>query len=93
MNDKQLYWQQHLGAQQESGLGIRAYCTRESLSCATFQYWRAKFQEKKVPPLIPVQIKSISDSSVVICTLILRDGVRIEFHDNTFVKEMLARCF
>jgi len=92
MNDKQLYWQQHLAAQQECGLGVKAYCARESLNCATFQYWRTKFQEKKAPPLIPVQIKSISDSIAVICTLVLRDGVRIEFHDSAFVKEMLARC-
>ncbi len=92
MNDKQLYWKQHLAAQQEGSLGIKAYCTRESLNCATFQYWRTKFQEKKVSPLIPVQIKSINDPSVVICTLVLRDGARIEFHDSAFAKEMLARC-
>ena len=92
MNDKQLYWQQHLAAQQECGLGIKAYCARESLNCATFHYWRAKYQEKKTSSLIPVQIKSINDPSVVICTLVLREGARIEFHDSAFVKEMLARC-
>ena len=92
MNDKQLYWQQHLATQQECGLGIKAYCTRESLNCATFKYWRTKYQEKKVSPLIPVQIKSLNDPSVVICTLVLREGARIEFHDSAFVKEMLARC-
>jgi hypothetical protein len=91
MNDKQLYWQKHLEAQQECGLGIKAYCTRESLNCATFQYWRTKYQEKKVPPLIPVQIKSINDSSIVICTLVLRDGARIEFRDGVFVREILER--
>ena len=44
--------------------------------------------KKKVSPLIPVQIKSIHDPSVVICTLVLRDGARIEFHDGAFVKDL-----
>ena len=91
MNDKQIYWNQHLAAQQASDLGVKAYCSRESLNYATFQSWRAKCREKKASPLIPVQIKSINDLPVAICTLVLRDGARIEFHDSVFLKEMLAR--
>jgi hypothetical protein len=92
MNEKQRYWQQHLIKQQECGLDIKTYCARESLSYASFQYWRTKCHRKPAPPLIPVKIKSNSDASGIICTLVLRDGARIEFYDSDLVKEMLARC-
>ena len=43
----QQYWQQHVEAQRESGLNIKAYARRESLSVNMLYQWRAQLGQTR----------------------------------------------
>ena len=47
-------WQQHLDAQQASGLSQIDYCEQHDIKVATLQYWRKKLRPAKSKKLIPV---------------------------------------
>lgn len=94
MKIKANHWRHHIDAQKTSDLNFKAYCKRESLSYATFQYWRNKFQEKEKPVLIPVQITTLPDveRNSVICKLMLNNGRYLEFYDKALVKALFCEC-
>jgi hypothetical protein len=59
--EKSAYWQHQRQAHQRSGLTIRAFCQREQIALATFQYWLRKLDKDEPSPvasvaLIPLQL-------------------------------------
>ena len=95
-NQKEMYWKNHVQSQVKSGLNVKMYCAKASISCPAFKYWQAKFREKELPsiaPLIPVKLEPEAEikKSRVICTLKLREGHCLEFYSDAFVKELLQR--
>ena len=55
-------WRQRLQRQTTSGLSISAFCSREGVSCASFQYWKRRLALRSLParpepPLfVPLQL-------------------------------------
>lgn len=95
MNDQELQWSAHIKQQEASGLSIRAYCQQVSLNYDQFQYWRKKSISNSYAPVsgcIPVRVKSDNEKKVVVCSLTLKGGYRLEIHDAELVKELLQRC-
>lgn len=47
-----------LRLQEDSGLGVREFCSNQDIAPATFYYWRKKFNREKQPDsFIPLLIK------------------------------------
>jgi hypothetical protein len=42
------FWSRHLGAQERSGLSMRAYCEEQGLSMSTFQLWKRRIRSEGV---------------------------------------------
>ena len=62
MKNKPAYWQRHIDRQEKSGKSIKAYCTANRISPATFQYWKRKLrpQQKQIvfeEVLRPVEVE------------------------------------
>ena len=56
---KQEFWQDHLNAQQRSGLSIGGYCRKQGLTQSAFGYWQRKLASTPTsdrPGLSPVTI-------------------------------------
>ena len=47
--EKRRYWQDHIEAQQRSGLSIGRYCRDQGLAQSTFDYWRRKLASIPAP--------------------------------------------
>ena len=95
MNEQEIAWLEHVKKQKESGWNIKTYCHQASLNYDQFRYWRKKYRidgSVAVSQCIPVRIKSEIEKSIVLCTLILKDGRRLEFHDAVLVKTFLREC-
>ncbi|NBX75209.1 MAG: hypothetical protein EBQ92_01480 [Proteobacteria bacterium] len=57
-----------------------------------FIYWRGRSRKKEcaaVSKCVPVRVQAAVERSEVICSLVLREGRRLEFHDAVFVREFL----
>ena len=75
---------------QESGLSRMAFCKREQISYASFNYWHKQFSEEKPPAGFSEVVLSPPSS----CTteLIFPSGVRMVFHSEPpagWLKELL----
>jgi transposase len=46
---KERLWRNRIRRQQQSGLSIRAFCAEESLSEASFHWWRRELARRKAP--------------------------------------------
>ncbi len=95
MNKQEMQWSSHVKKQEASGLNIKIYCDQASLNYDQFRYWRKKYETKDrsaVSKCIPVRIQSAVEKSEVICSLVLRDGRRLEFHDPMLVRDFLQGC-
>lgn len=42
------YWQQVIDRQQQSGLSIKAFCTQQNISAASFYQWKSKLQARQL---------------------------------------------
>jgi hypothetical protein len=62
--DRQQFWQQHIGAWQASGLSGAAFCKQRDLNYAQFNYWRKKFRatEAVEKPAGFAQVRQLADS-------------------------------
>jgi hypothetical protein len=47
-SEKQLYWQEMIGRQAESGVSVRQFCVAERVSEASFYAWRRRLGKPKV---------------------------------------------
>ena len=67
---KARYWQQHLDAQQRSGLSIERYCRKQGLAQSTFSSWRRRLDPRPSaaasPPLpmaiVPVPMHALREA-------------------------------
>lgn len=93
VSDKATYWQLHITKQENSEPSIKRYCQQADISENQFYYWRKKLQRKKshASSCIPVHIQSSEEAMPPICTLTLRGGHRLAFHDVSFVERFLGR--
>ena len=62
--ERQQFWQQHIGALQVSGLSGAAFCKQRDLNYAQFNYWRKKLQPVDVPekPTGFAQVRQLAGS-------------------------------
>ena len=72
--EKRGYWQNHIEAQNESGLTQKTYCAQHQLKKGTFGYWKTQLVSKASSSrLLPVTLHRGSPISIYV-----PGGVRIE---------------
>lgn len=54
--EKRRYWKQHLKDWAASGKSQKDYCRTQDLSYYKFQYWKKRFQPKRSPAFIELQL-------------------------------------
>ncbi len=64
---------------QESGLSRQAFCKRENIVYATFNYWHKQFSSDQSSGFSEV---SLEPALEVCCELVFPSGVRIVFHSS-----------
>ena len=104
--EKEGFWRLALREHQQSGLSIRAFCQRESLSEPAFYAWRKKIENRQsnnqskpvsgLGKLLPVQIVDSADNhSLEIVTpggFTLRCGDAVEPSRLAALIGVIARC-
>ena len=62
---KERYWQQHLDAQQRSGLSIERYCRKQGLAQSTFSHWRRRLAPgpSAAITIVPVPIHALREAN------------------------------
>lgn len=73
--------------QKSSGLTVKAYCQKHSISSSTFQYWKRKYDVSSPTPtkssaLIPMQIHQqtrVNPARSAGMIILLPNGVQLEF--------------
>ena len=77
---KEQFWRAHLARWQNSGLSIRAYCSRYHLSAASFYAWRRTLAHRQSPepnptPLtfVPLHVPRLNVPGPVL-EVVLRNG-------------------
>ncbi|HYQ91696.1 MAG TPA: IS66 family insertion sequence element accessory protein TnpB [Candidatus Competibacteraceae bacterium] len=79
-----LFWQDHLGQWQRSGLTQVAYCRQQGLKVAQFGYWKKRLLPPQAPDaapgatpgFIPVQRASVGAAVAVV----LNERLRVEVY-------------
>lgn len=93
-SDQAAYWQSHIAKQENSEPSIKRYCKQADISENQFYYWRRKLHRKEKidrSACIPVHIRTTEEYGAPICTLALRNGYRLVFHDAGFIERFLGR--
>lgn len=77
--------QLHFSAYQRSGLSIKAYCEKHSVSLSTFHYWRKRYRmrpaslpgDKARPTFMDIGTFGVSDRA---CEVHFPGGVKVTVH-------------
>lgn len=94
------YWRHHTEVHGSSGLTKRDYCIRYQVHYHRFIYWSRKLEgvqahQLPVKGLVSVQLKEESRlpmaSSPILCSLVLRQGLSIQIHDEQALGIILER--
>ena len=65
-DERRAVWQQHLDAQQASGLSITAWCWQQDIAEASFYYWRKRLTAQAMPaPAGPTQWLALAPPMIV----------------------------
>ncbi len=80
--------QRHFKAHQRSGLSIKAYCERHSVSLSTFHYWRKRYQVKQTIPSNGKMRPEFLDMGTLglsrrACEVHFPGGVKVTIHPGT----------
>jgi hypothetical protein len=83
---KESFWREHLGLQPRSGLSIRAYCARHSLSQPSFYAWRSELARRDAeraqrPAFVPVIVGAGASEPTVEFQLPSGLIIRVPAHD------------
>ena len=78
---KEQFWREALTRWQRSGLSVRAFCSRESLSQASFYQWRRELErrkgERRGPNFVPVRVVAEDHSTESALEIVFTEGYRI----------------
>ena len=98
------YWAEHIKQWQTSGLSQRAYCVREDIKWATFDYWRRQILSdketgqatKKKPSrkgltLVPVQVRDKPSNEAIVLRSPTGWELRLVAADPAWLAEVLKR--
>ena len=96
LNKKMKYnfWKAHYDKQRASGLNSSAYCRGENLNISVYKYWVAKFRDAHTSKLIPVKVisdKNFEENNAALCTIYLKEGVRMLVHDHAAFEYLIGR--
>jgi hypothetical protein len=86
------YWQHHVNCYEKSGLTKAAYCRKNSVNTARFNYWSRKLQSKS-HELVAVKVANTfpSSASETLCTVILDQHLEIKIHNSSILSFILDR--
>ena len=77
--ERRAMWEQRLGAQAASGMGIRAWCRHEGIGEANFYYWR----HRCINPIAPTQLVAlpmVQEGSTAAIEIATPGGYVVRFH-------------
>lgn len=75
------FWEMHVKAFSECDDNKAKYCRQNGINYNTFTYWQKKCnQEARIKP-IPVTIKPSDTLTPIVCTVELKNGIKLLIHD------------
>ncbi len=90
--EREVYWRELLAKQAASGLSVRAWCERESVSYTTFAYWRRRLgQPLAIALLTLIQVNGGEENARGLWVSV--GGVQIEVRpgfDAGLLKQVVA---
>lgn len=94
--DKEQSWKEHSRQQKGSGLSRVAYCRKHQLNYRQFGYWEDKWRHQTPPTvLLPVHLKrqpkvTSALEPEILCTLMFKNGHKLEIHDKSVLSSLLS---
>ena len=85
--------QRHFAAQKQSGLSIRAYCEKHSVSLSTFHYWRKRYRLPRNRQMESKSKAGFVDMGILelnsrVCEVHFPSGLKVTMHPGTTPEQL-----
>ena len=75
--ERESYWREVVGRQENSGLSVRAFCGEENICAHSLYVWRRRFARKRPVSFAVVRVGGEQSESSSMLTLILPGGEQL----------------